>query len=155
MFKSKLFFVVLLSVLFSSCGDEDEMLGPEEDQIKNYIKSKKLIVTDSSTVGLRFILTKPNPTGAKLILGQSISVNYAGRFIAGKKTDNEFDSGKFTFALGQKEVVDGFDKGIAKMKVGEKATLIFPSSLGYGSSGQGSIPANTPLLFDIEVISAR
>lgn len=155
MFKSKLFFVIILSIIFSSCSSEDEMLGPEEDQIKSYIKSKKLVVTDSTTVGLRFILTKANPTGAKLVSGQSVSVNYAGKFIAGKKTDKEFDSGKFTFGLGQKEVVDGFDLGIAKMRVGEKAILIFPSSLGYGSNSQGGIPANTPLLFDIEVVSAR
>ena len=87
--------------------------------------------------------------------GQSVKVNYTGKFIAGKKIDKSFDSGTFTFALGQKEVVDGFDFGIAKMKVGEKATLIFLSSLGYGSRGQGSIPANTPLLFDIEVVSAQ
>jgi FKBP-type peptidyl-prolyl cis-trans isomerase len=130
-------------------------LGPEEDQIKNYIKAKKLVVTDSSTVGLRFIMTKANPNGAKLIAGQSVNVNYTGKFIAGKKMDQSFDSGNFTFGLGQKQVVDGFDLGIAKMKIGEKATLIFPSSLGYGSRGQSSIPANTPLLFEIEVVSAK
>ncbi len=155
MFKSKLFFLFFVASLMLGCSGNHEVLEPEEDQIKNYIKAKKLVVTDSSTVGLRFILTKANPTGATLITGQSVSVNYAGRFIAGKKMDKEFDAGKFTFSLGQKEVVDGFDKGIAKMRVGEKATLIFSSSLGYGSSGQGSIPANTPLLFDIEVISAK
>jgi FKBP-type peptidyl-prolyl cis-trans isomerase len=156
MYKISLFFVFILSMfLVASCSSDDEALGPEEDQIKNYIKAKKLVVTDSSTVGLRFILTKANATGAVLKSGQTVNVNYVGKFIAGKKIDNEFDSGNFSFLLGQQQVVDGFDKGIAKMRVGEKAILIFPSSMGYGSSGAGSIPANTPLLFEIEVVSAK
>ncbi|MDP5120465.1 MAG: FKBP-type peptidyl-prolyl cis-trans isomerase [Spirosomaceae bacterium] len=50
----------------------------------------------------------------------------------------------------------GFDEGIAKLKVGEKGTLIFPSSLGYGAQGAGGdIPGNAPLSFDIEVLAAR
>lgn len=100
-------------------------------------------------------MVKANPAGAALKSGQSVMVNYTGKFIAGKKLDNTFDSGNFTFVLGARQVVDGFDKGIAKMRVGEKATLIFVSSLGYGANGQGSIPANSPLLFEIEVLSAK
>jgi FKBP-type peptidyl-prolyl cis-trans isomerase len=155
MFKINLLFVFLFSMLVISCSSDDEVLGPEEDQIKNYIKTKKLVVTDSSTAGLRFILVKPNVSGAILKSGQTVTVNYAGKFIAGKKIDQEFDSGNFSFTLGAGQVVEGFDKGIAKMRVGEKAILIFPSSLGYGSSASGPISANTPLLFDIEVVSVK
>ena len=155
MYKISLFFVFIFSVFLVACNSDDEALGPEEDQIKNYIKAKKLVVTDSSTAGLYFILTKANPSGAVLKSGQMVNVNYVGKFIAGKKMDSEFDSGNFSFSLGQQQVVEGFDKGIAKMRVGEKATIIFPSSMGYGSSGAGSISANTPLLFDIEVVSAK
>lgn len=147
--------ILLFSVLVVACSSDDEVLDPEPDQINNYIKTKKLVVTDSSTAGLKFIMVKANPSGAVLKSGQSIVVSYTGKFIAGKKLDNVFDSGNFTFVLGARQVVDGFDKGIAKMRVGEKATLIFLSSLGYGANGQGSIPANTPLLFEIEVISAK
>ena len=155
MFKLNSLFILLFSVFVMACSSDDEVLGPEPDQISNYIKTKKLTVTDSLTAGLKFIMVKANPSGAALKSGQSIVVNYTGKFIAGKKTDNTFDSGNFTFILGARQVVDGFDKGIAKMRVGEKATLIFLSSLGYGANGQGSIPANTPLLFEIEVVSAK
>jgi FKBP-type peptidyl-prolyl cis-trans isomerase len=155
MYKINSLFIVLFSVFVIACSSDDEVLGPEPDQISNYIKTKKLAVTDSSTAGLKFIMVKANPSGAALKSGQSVIVNYTGKFIAGKKLDNVFDSGNFTFVLGARQVVDGFDKGIAKMRVGEKATLIFLSSLGYGANGQGSIPANTPLLFEIEVISAK
>jgi FKBP-type peptidyl-prolyl cis-trans isomerase len=155
MYKFKVLFVFIFSMFVTACSSDDEVLGSEEDQIKNYIKAKKLVVTDSSTVGLRFILTKANAAGAALKSGQMVNVNYVGKFIAGKKMDNEFDSGNFSFLLGQQQVVEGFDKGIAKMRIGEKAILIFASSMGYGSSGAGSIPANTPLLFEIEVVSAK
>ena len=155
MYKFSSFFIILFLTFVIGCSSDDEMLGPEPDQISNYIKTKKLIVTDSSTAGLKFIMVKANPSGAVLKSGQSVTVNYTGKFIAGKKIDNTFDSGNFTFILGVRQVVDGFDKGIAKMRVGEKATIIFLSSLGYGTNGQGSIPANTPLLFEIEVVSAK
>ena len=155
MYKFNSIVILLFSILVIACSSDNEVFGPESDQISNYIKTKKLVVTDSSTAGLKFIMVKANPSGAVLKSGQSIVVNYTGKFIAGKKLDEVFDSGNFTFILGAKQVVDGFDKGIVKMRVGEKATLIFVSSLGYGANGQGSIPANTPLLFEIEVISAK
>jgi FKBP-type peptidyl-prolyl cis-trans isomerase len=154
MHKFGLFFILLFSILVTSCKSEDaERLGPENDQINAYIKNKKLAVTDSSTKGLKFIMVKANPAGATLKSGQTVKVNYVGKFIAGKKTDEEFDSGEFSFILGAGQVVEGFDKGIAKMRVGEKSILIFDSSLGYGANGVGgSIPGNTPLLFEIAVL---
>jgi FKBP-type peptidyl-prolyl cis-trans isomerase len=157
MYKLGLLFIFLFSIVITSCKSEEaEMLGPENDQINAYIKNKKLAVTDSSTKGLKFIMVKANPAGATLKSGQTVKVNYVGKFIAGKKTDEVFDSGNFSFILGAGQVVDGFDKGIAKMRVGEKSILIFDSTLGYGASGAGgSIPGNTPLLFEIEVLSAN
>jgi FKBP-type peptidyl-prolyl cis-trans isomerase len=146
---------LVFSLITTSCGGEKEQLGTEESQIKNYIKAKHLTLTDSTEDGLKFILTKANPLGTVLQSGQTVSVNYTGKFIAGKKMDKEFDSGNFSFSLNAGEVVKGFDKGIAKMKVGEKAIIIFPSAMGYGASGAGSISANTPLLFEIEVISTK
>ena len=155
MYKFNSIFVLFISMLILACSSDDENLGPEQEQVSSYIRAKKLVVTDSSTAGLKFILTKVNSAGAVLKNGQTVNVNYVGKFIAGKKIDTTFDSGNFGFTLGAGQVVEGFDKGIAKMRVGEKATLIFLSSLGYGSNGQSSIPGNTPLLFEIEVVSAR
>lgn len=153
MLKSKLFFVVFLSVLISSCSS-DQTLTPEQEnqKIEEYITAKKITVTEKTTSGLRFILTKANTAGAKVANGQTISVIYAGRLL----TDKQFDAGNFSFVLGSGGAIAGFDQGIAKMSVGEKATLIFPSALGYGSTRQGSdIPAYSPLVFDIEVVSAK
>lgn len=153
MFKSKLTFIVFLSLLISSCSSEETLTPEQENQkIEEYIVSKKITVTEKTTAGLRFTLTKANPSGAKVSNGQTISVVYAGRLLS----DKQFDAGNFSFVLGAKGVIDGFDMGVSRMRVGEKATLIFPSALGYGSRSQGSdIPAYSPLVFDIEVVSAR
>ncbi len=141
-------FLAILAVAVTACQKDDVA---EDEQINNYISSKNLAVTEKTNSGLRYIVTKANPSGAALKVGQTINVNYAGTLLSGKS----FDSGNFSFVLGGGRVIAGFDEGIAKMRVGEKATLIFPSTLGYGSSGSGPIPANSPLVFDIEVVSAR
>jgi FKBP-type peptidyl-prolyl cis-trans isomerase len=152
MFKVKSIYILLFSVIIFGCSS-DEVLTPEQEnqKIEEYISSKKLTVTEKTTTGLRYILTKANASGAKLTKGQTINVNYAGRFLS----DKQFDAGNFSFTLGIGQVVGGFDEGVGKMRIGEKATLIFPSVLGYGKTGQGSIPGYSPLIFDIEVVSAK
>lgn len=132
--------------------EKDGFSGTEDEQIESYIKSKNLVITEKTSSGLRFILTSPNATGAKLVVRQNVTVKYAGRLLS----DKQFDAGTFSFTLGVGQVVGGFDEGIAKLKVGEKGTIIFPSSLGYGSAGAGrDIPGNSPLIFDIEIVSAK
>ena len=137
--------------MMAAC-EKDGFSGTEDEQIESYVKSKNLVITEKTSSGLRFILTSPNATGAKLVARQNVTVKYAGRLL----TDKQFDAGTFSFTLGVGQVVGGFDEGIAKLKVGEKGTIIFPSSLGYGSAGAGGdIPGNSPLIFDIEIVSAR
>jgi FKBP-type peptidyl-prolyl cis-trans isomerase len=73
----------------------------------------------------------------------------------------EFDSSysrntPFEFTLGMGQVIRGWDEGIALMPIGSKATLLIPSELGYGSRGAGgSIPPDTILRFDVELIGVR
>jgi FKBP-type peptidyl-prolyl cis-trans isomerase len=126
--------------------------GTEDQQIDQYITSKNIEITEKTYSGLRFILTLANPEGAVLKTGQNVAVKYSGRLLS----DKNFDAGSFDFTLGAGQVVGGFDEGIAKLKVGEKGTIIFPSTIGYGSRGAGrDIPGNSPLIFDIEILSAR
>lgn len=142
---------VFLSILIIAVTACQKDVIPEDDQINSYVTSKSLIITEKTATGLRYIVTKANPTGAALKAGQTINVNYAGTFLSGKS----FDAGNFSFVLGAGRVVQGFDEGIAKMRVGEKATIIFPSTLGYGPNTYNSIPGGSPLVFDIEVVSAK
>lgn len=135
-----------------SCESDSNLSAKEEADIESYISKNNLVITEKTSSGLRFIRTLANANGLVLKTGQNVTVKYAGRLLS----DKLFDSGTFPFSLGVGQVVAGFDEGIAKLKVGEKGTLIFPSSLGYGSQGAGGdIKGNTPLIFDIEVLSAR
>ncbi len=129
----------------------------EEEQINQYIAKNKLTVTETTTTGLRLIKTKENPAGAALTTGQIVSVVYSGKFLRGLQP---FDSGTLPVTLGANRTVAGFEEGIRKLKVGEKATIIFPSSQGYGATGylqnnQYSIYPYAPLVFDIEIASAQ
>lgn len=87
--------------------------------------------------------------------GDMISVHYTGKLTDGTKFDSSVDRGEpFTFQIGQGMVIQGWEKGLLGMKVGEKRTLTIPSEMGYGARGAGGIiPPNATLIFDVELVS--
>lgn len=88
--------------------------------------------------------------------GQSVTVNYLGTLTDGKKFDSSYDRKEpFTFTLGAGEVIKGWDEGVAGMKAGGKRRLTIPPELGYGAVAQGSIPANSTLIFEIELLGIK
>ncbi|MCZ8341759.1 MAG: FKBP-type peptidyl-prolyl cis-trans isomerase [Leptospira sp.] len=92
-------------------------------------------------------------TGDEAYSGSNVTVHYVGRLTNGNKFDSSRDRGKpFVFNLGAGEVIKGWDKGIKGMKVGGKRKLIIPPELGYGSKTVGSIPANSTLIFEVELL---
>ncbi len=93
-------------------------------------------------------------TGTEAKAGDTVTVNYVGTLTNGKKFDSSYDRKKpFTFTLGTGQVIQGWDQGVAGMKVGGKRKLTIPPELGYGASPQGAIPANSTLIFDVELVS--
>lgn len=99
------------------------------------------------------VLTAGNGTAAKS--GDTLVVDYTGALAAtGVIFQSSLDSGQtFSFKLGAGQVITGWDQGLVGAKPGEKVRLLIPSSLGYGSQAQSSIPANSDLVFDITVHS--
>jgi FKBP-type peptidyl-prolyl cis-trans isomerase FkpA len=93
-------------------------------------------------------------TGDPAKAGQIISVHYTGWLADGKKFDSSKDRGEpFPFALGQGQVIKGWDEGVQGMKVGGKRKLTIPPQLGYGSRGAGgAIPPNATLVFEVELL---
>ncbi len=124
----------------------------EDQQITDYIATKKLTVSQKTSSGLRLIKTTSVASGDSLITGKVVTVAYSGRLIRGTKA---FDSGTFDFTLGGGSVVPGFEEGVRKLKLGEKATIIFPSTIGYGTKGNSAIPPYAPLIFDIEIKAVK
>ncbi len=95
--------------------------------------------------------------GVEILNHSKIKVHYIGTLEDGTKFDSSYDRGEpFTFQIGLRQVIEGWEKGIIGMKVGGKRTLIIPPELGYGERGAGElIPPNSTLFFDIEIIDAQ
>lgn len=100
-------------------------------------------------------------SGASPKIGQTAVVHYTGWLYQDGKKGKQFDSSRtrgepFEFPLGQGKVIPGWDEGVETMKVGGKRTLIVPPQLGYGAAGAGgSIPPNSTLLFDVELLDVK
>lgn len=93
-------------------------------------------------------------TGAEAVAGKTVEVHYTGTLDDGSKFDSSHDRKKpFSFPLGAKRVIAGWDEGVAGMKVGGTRKLVIPSHLGYGSRGApGAIPPNAQLTFVVELL---
>jgi FKBP-type peptidyl-prolyl cis-trans isomerase len=136
----------------------------EAEQLQDFQTLYKITNPEVSVTGLIFKKLVENPKGAQVVVGQSVKVNYTGRFSYGVLQndatsgkiiyDSSFNTGTFTFVAGTGAVISGFDEGILKMRVGEKAVLIMPSKIAYGANGNTTIPPNSPLYFEVEVVGA-
>lgn len=136
----------------------------QADQITAMQAVYGLANPEKTSSGLIFQKTLENPTGAAVLAGQSIKINYLGRLGYGYLQtdvtnkviyDSKFGSGALTFIAGSGQLIPGFEEAVLKMKVGEKAKAILPYSIGYGVNGNSSIPGYSPLYFEIEVVSAQ
>jgi FKBP-type peptidyl-prolyl cis-trans isomerase FkpA len=104
--------------------------------------------------------------GAEASVGSTVVVNYTGWFYKplaakqrGRKFDSSLDAGRepLEFQLGARQVIKGWEQGVQGMKVGGKRTLIIPSELAYGKrgAGGGSIPPDSDLIFDVELLKVK
>jgi peptidylprolyl isomerase len=95
--------------------------------------------------------------GATPQTGQIVAVHYTGWLEDGTKFDSSLDRGQpFTFPLGMRQVIAGWDEGVATMKVGGRRQLVIPPELGYGQQGSsGVIPPNATLIFEVELLAVQ
>ncbi|GAB2525285.1 FKBP-type peptidyl-prolyl cis-trans isomerase [Spirosoma aerophilum] len=127
----------------------------EAQQINEYMAANKLTPTRVTTSGLRFIKTLSVATGDTIKANSTVTINYVAKQLRAQ-TAVGFDSTKA--GVDPYNLV-GFKEGLVGMKVGEKATFIFPSSIGFGTKGLVNtetglykVAPNTPLRFDVEVV---
>ncbi len=106
----------------------------------------------TTSTGLQVELLKSSE-GERPLQGDKVSVHYTGTLVDGTKFDSSLDRNMpFEFMLGRGQVIRGWDEGIAMLKVGEKARFVIPPDLGYGERDMGTIPPNSTLVFEVELL---
>ncbi|GEM_PF-3329574 len=103
--------------------------------------------------GLKYVDLVPG-AGVTPTAGQTLAVQYTGTLENGAVFDTSRDNNQpFVFRLGTNSVIPGFEEGLSTMQVGGRRQLIIPADLAYGATGSGSIPPNSTIIFDVELIS--
>lgn len=103
------------------------------------------------------IQTSVAGSGEASKIGDKVTVNYTGRLENGKVFDSNVEAAfghvePFSFTLGQGRVIQGWELGVLGMKEGEKRTLTIAPDLGYGDADLGTIPPNSTLIFEVELV---
>lgn len=136
-----------------------ERVAKEEQMLKDYFKKNNINAKQTES-GLFYAIQKEG-TGDHPKQGQKVTVNYTGKLLDGTVFDSNLDP-KFnhmeplTFAVGQGQVISGWDEGLSLLKKGSKATLYIPSHLAYGDqSPTPAIPANSILIFDVSLLNIK
>lgn len=101
--------------------------------------------------GLHYVVSKPG-IGKQPVAGNKVTVKYRGYLMSGKVFEN---NQAFTFTVGSKEVIAGWNEGIKLMREGGRFKFIIPPHLAYGGSGANIIPPFTTIVFDIDLISVE
>lgn len=143
-----LLILIISMIVFVSCNgddDDDNTTIDETELITQYISDNNLTVdTDSSGYGLKYILNSPG-TGEIPVLTDLVNVSYTGSFL---KTGEVFDSSDSAFFT-LNQLIRGWQILIPYLKEGGNMRMFIPSAFGYGSSGSGSIPPYSTLIFDV------
>ncbi len=126
----------------------------DDKLITEYLAKNNIKATKSAS-GLYYVITQKG-LGENAKAGKKVTMNYTGKLLDGTTFDSNTDPKfnhiqPFSFALGQGQVIKGWDEGVQLLKLGSKGSFYIPSALGYGPNGTGPIPANAVLIFDVEV----
>jgi len=134
--------IVLLS--FSTLA-----ISAQEKVKTQKVKNPKTMKTAS---GLEYTITEKG-NGKKPQIGDKVKVHYTGKLLNDTVFDSSVKRGQpFEFKLGAGQVIKGWDEAFQLLQVGDKATIKLPADIAYGDRAMGSIPANSTLIFDVELL---
>ena len=136
----------------------------DDEAIQAYLTRNTITNFRQLESGIYLVPITDGPVTNPLIkAGQKVTVNYVGRFIGATNESQVFDAsntnrtdcGCFSFINGSTGVIQGWSQATAEMRKGDRKLIIIPSYLAYGIGTSGSIPSNTPLLFDLEILNVE
>lgn len=169
-------FLLLFSLSLASCVNEGENLNNilERDRasIERYIAENPIAAVREefdSNFGIYLFWEEESGTGIKPEAFDTLKMDYTGRLLDNSVFDTSLESvarendiynsnrnyQPFEVIFGIDRLVDGFEYALSKMDEGDKLIVIFPSIYGYGSERNGGIPANSPLLFEIDLLEVK
>jgi FKBP-type peptidyl-prolyl cis-trans isomerase len=137
-------------------ADMAKLVKEEDAAIQKFLKDNNLTPKTILPSGLVYIENQAG-TGAKPADGKKVKVHYTGKLLNGTVFDSSIERGQpIEFVLGRRQVIEGWDTGIALMNEGAKGILVIPSRLAYKDRAQGnSIPPNSTLVFDVELVETE
>lgn len=158
----KIMFLMATAGLLGACSEKKEQkvaapvaqenVTPQKDQKMTDNTAEKITTTPT---GLKYV-ERAQGTGDVATKGKMVSVHYVGTLENGQKFDSSLDRGQpIEFKLGVGQVISGWDEGLEGVKVGGKRKLIIPSDLAYGPRKVGTIPANSTLIFEVELMGVK
>jgi peptidylprolyl isomerase len=128
--------------------------APSDFEVYGEADEDDYTTTDS---GLQYFITEEGD-GPAPESGEVVTVHYTGYLTDGSQFDSSLNSGEpFSFPVGRGLVIPGWDEGIGLLNLGDKARLVIPPDLGYGAAGAGNgiIPPDSTLVFDVELVDIR
>ena len=150
-----LFLLLVLSTLLAACDSapESDEPPPMDTPVPRVVAEADYTVTDT---GLKYYDLTIGTGMEEAITGDFVVVHYHGWLTNNQLFDSSYLTGDpFGFTLGTGFVIPGWDEGIAGMRVGGKRQLVIPPDLAYGAAGRGSIPPNSTLIFEVELLSIQ
>ncbi len=141
-----------LIVLFTACSKDKDYAALNKAEIEKYIADKGW-TAKSTPSGLYYVIDEPG-SAQRPVASSTITIHYVGTLTDGTKFDSSRDRG-LAFKSPLSGLIEGWKEGIPYFGKGGKGKLLLPGSLGYGSSGSGSIPGNAVTIFDIELIDFK
>jgi len=148
---------VLAGGLTTGCSKDDTVVDysvVDDGLIQKYLTSNSITTAQKQPSGLYFVPVTTNTSAPLATTGQVVSLLYTGQLLNGTVFDatSQRNDYPFNFRLGTDQLLTGIEQGVALMHKGDKAILLVPSGLAYGSNSAGStVPANAVLRYDIEV----
>lgn len=157
--KIGLLLTLFLAAGLWSCGndvifDEDAQLETDIMLIEEFLADNGLEADTLQPSGIRIIIEDPGQE-SKARFGDSVETRYRGYLLDGTEFDSSEGRDPLWFIMDKGDVIRGWEIAFKGLGKGGRATILIPSQYGYGNRGQGIIPANSVLIFDVDVLNIR